>query len=139
MSADITISVQVLDRRHGWIDLPDVFALGTASQRCACDPETRDYRVMAVLGRPWQNHHKIVEAPFAHRGSPPDLYTDHPHHGQLGATWATVAELRTYDWSQPTVSGGASDFERWLRHGVLDVVAAAYGADNVRVLVGFDS
>lgn len=30
MSADINIIVQVLDRHHGWIELPNTLTLGTA-------------------------------------------------------------------------------------------------------------
>ena len=138
MSADITLSVQAYDRRHGWIDLPDALALGTADQRLVCNPEARDSAVFAVFGRPCQRFPTVTAAPFAHRRSPSNLHVDHPHHTAIGATWATVAELRAHHWYS-SWTGYVSEFEQWLRQGVLDRIAVAYGADNVRVLVGFDS
>jgi len=151
MGTDIAIHVQI-DTRHGWKDAPDTYLRWPWPEDTPWpddDPEERNYCVFAFLAgvcNGYRQQFKPIVSPFPVRGIPDGFDEEDLDIGEaLTCTWMTVEELRQAPWDlefdfgtrkgRPLLGTG---FHNWLFGDRLSALVAEHGADNIRVVMGFD-
>lgn len=149
MGTDIHVQVEALeDGKWQWVEE----AVPPWDADDESNPEWRDYTLFGFLAGVRGSE---FEPQFPHRGWPldadladdykseqfPSWYAEDLH----SRTWATLEELRGLNWDRKYRLGYHegnlldTGFYQWLHGERMQAVVDKYGAENIRVLFGFDS